>query len=110
MGNKIIWLIAVVNAAAFVTLWFWVVRRELYEKQKAVKAARCQLAAARQAYLRARDGPEEQDAGEIFIRSQSVYRQAAAFYNRARSRPWNIVPALVLGFNVEDNVKKPLGF
>ncbi len=110
MENKIVWLIALANAAAFVTLWFWVVRRELNAKQKAVKAANCQLSASKQAYLRARDGPEEQDAVEIFIRSQSVYRQSAALYNRARGRPWNIIPALILGFHAEDDGSGPLGF
>lgn len=98
MPNAIITFIAVVSTAALIALWFWVVRCELHEKEKAVEAARCQLAASRQQCLRARDGPEEAAAWDILMRSQSVLAQAEKRYNDALKKPWIAVPAWCLGF------------
>lgn len=98
MPNAIITFIAVVSTAALIALWFWVVRRELHEKEKAVDAARRQLAASRQHCLRARDGPEEAAAWDILMRSQSVLTQAEKRYNDALKKPWIAIPAWFLGF------------
>ena len=98
MTTIIACLVALVSTTAFVTLWFWVVRRELYAKQKAVDAARCQLTASRQQMIRLRDGPEAAQAKEILERSQSIYRQAVTLYHKTLRKPWNAVPAFFLGF------------
>lgn len=105
MSNAIITFIAVVSTAALITLWFWMIWRELREKEKAVDAARRQLAASRQQCLRARDGPEEAAAWDILSRSQSILAQAEKRYNDALKKPWNALPAWFFGFrkaNTED--------
>lgn len=98
MTTLIACLIALASTTAFVALWFWVVRRELYAKQKMVDAARRQLTASRQQIIRVRDGPEAAQAKEIQERSQSIYRQAVTLYNKALGKPWNAIPALFFGF------------
>ena len=105
MSNAIPIFIAVFSTAALIVLWFWVVRRELHEKKKAVEAARRQLAASRQHCLRERDGPEETAAWDILRRSQSILAQAEKRYNDALKKPWNALPAWFFGFrkaNTED--------
>ncbi|MEG2660965.1 MAG: hypothetical protein RR978_09670 [Oscillospiraceae bacterium] len=101
MATLVACLVAGVSTAAFIALWFWVVRRELCAKQKPVKAARCQFIASKQAYLRARDGPKEKQAKEIMERSERIYRQSAEFYNALVRKPWNVIPALFLGYQQE---------
>lgn len=98
--------ISIVSTIAFVMLWFWVVWRELYEKQKMVEAAKYQLIASLERCNRVRDGPEREEGEEILKRSQSIYRQSVGNYNKTLCKPWNIVPALFLGFrrkNEADN-------
>ena len=98
MTSGVAYFLAIVSTAAFVALWFWVARRELYARQKTVEAARRQLTASRQQVIRARDGPGAAQAKEIRERSQSIYRQAAALYNKTLRKPWNAVPAFFFGF------------
>ena len=45
MTTIIAYTVALVSTSAFIALWFWVARRELYAKQKTVDAAKCQLTA-----------------------------------------------------------------
>ncbi|MEG2222683.1 MAG: hypothetical protein RRY95_08155 [Oscillospiraceae bacterium] len=90
--------LAAISAAAFLALWFWVVRRELYAKQKAAHAARCQLIAGKQAYMRARDGPRERQAQAIMERSQRIYDQSIQLYNELLHKPWNRLPGRLMGF------------
>ncbi|MEG1779261.1 MAG: hypothetical protein RR263_04105, partial [Oscillospiraceae bacterium] len=92
-------LIAGISTAAFVALWFWVVRRELYAKQKPLAAARCQLVASKKCYMRARGSGEEEDiAREIMKRSEQVYTRSVQIYNDALHKPLNVIPAGFLGF------------
>ena len=98
MATAIACFIALFSTSALIALWFWVVRRELYARQKTVDAAKRQLAASRQQYARVRDGPGEKQAREILERCQSVYRQAVNIYNEALCKPWNAIPALFLGY------------
>ena len=103
MTTTIACLIAIATTTAFIALWFWVVRRELYEKRKMVDAASCQLIASREEYTRARDGPIGERAQEILKRSQSIYRQAVEIYNKTLRKPWNAVPAFFLGYRQKND-------
>lgn len=93
-------LIAGASTLAFVALWFWVVRQELHAKQKAEDSARCQLIASKQGYMRARNSPEEIQAQQILQRSEQVYNQSVQLYNEALHKPWNVVPAALMGFHI----------
>ncbi|WP_455615562.1 hypothetical protein [Eisenbergiella sp.] len=99
-------LIALLSTVAFVVQWFWVARRELYAKQKMVDAAKHQLTASRQQLIRARGDLGEKQAREILERSLSVYRQSVILYNKTLCKPWNIVPALVLGYRQKNEDEK----
>ncbi|MDO7788296.1 hypothetical protein [Desulforamulus aquiferis] len=73
--------IACFSTAAFIALWFWVVRKELKAKQNIIESARSQLAASRKQRLRAKDTPETEKAQEILDRSHDIYRQSVELYN-----------------------------
>ena len=87
-------LIAVVSTAAFLTLWFWDVRRILKSRMSTVESAAAQLSACRKG---AADGGTRESA-EILARSESIYRQAAELYNRTFSKPWIYLPGWLLGY------------
>lgn len=97
----IAYLVAGASMAALITLWFWIVRQELCAKQKAAKAAKCQLIASKQEYLRARDGSNETQAHEILERSERVYKQSIQLYQKSLRKPWNLLPGALMGFGKE---------
>lgn len=97
--TTIAWSIAFFSTAAFVALWFRVVRKELTAKQNMVESAKSQIAASRRQRLRARDIPEKEKAQEILDKSYDIYRHSAELYNDTMQKPWNAVPALFLGFH-----------
>lgn len=103
MQTAIPYLIAIFSTTAFIVLWFWVVRKELYEKKKMVEAAKCQLTASEEQCVRVRDDPKRNEAQEILKRSQSIYRQAVDIYNKTLHKPWNAVPAFFLGYRRKDD-------
>lgn len=90
--------IAFFSTAAFIALWFGVVRKELTAKQNMVESAKAQLIASRTQLLRARDAPEMQKAQEILDRSLDIYRQSLELYNDTLQKPRNAVLAFFLGF------------
>lgn len=90
--------ISIISTSAFITLWFWVANKELREKRNMVEAAICQLSASKEKYCCAKNGLEKSDAQEIFKRSQNICRQSVVIYNKTLIKPYNIVPALFLGF------------
>ena len=102
MNAWVAYTIAIVSTAAFIALWFWVVKKELYAKKNMVEAAQCQLITSRNAYERDRDGPNCKETKEILARSQSVYRQAVHIYNNTLRKPYNAIPALFLGLRRKD--------
>ncbi len=101
-GDRLnIWVaytVAAVSTTAFIILWFFVVRKELYAKQSMVEAAQCQLTACLEEYTHPKDGHEQAKVQEILKRSQSVYRQTVNIYNRTLRRPWNAIPAFFFGY------------
>lgn len=104
MGTCIACTIATISTIAFMVLWFWVVRKELYAKENMVAAVQYQLTASRETYDRVRDGPEGEKAMEIFKRSQSIYKQAVEIYNKTLHKPFNAIPALLLGFRQKERM------
>ncbi|MEG0924671.1 MAG: hypothetical protein RR313_07695 [Anaerovoracaceae bacterium] len=89
-------LLVGVSTVALVVLWFWVVRRELLEKQKIVEISKSQLVTSKQEYMRVRGEPSENKVREILDRSQSVYDQSVEIYNKILRKPWNMIPAFFL--------------
>jgi hypothetical protein len=94
----IAWVTSTISTAAFLLLWFWVVRRELRGRKDTVNSARSQLAVSRKKHMKARDGPEEMDAQCILERSRDIYRQSVALYNQTLQKPWNRIPGFLMGF------------
>ena len=100
MPTIIPYLIAGVSTTAFLTLWFWVVRRELLAKQNMVQNAEEQLLACRKNYLQSKDGVGEMDAENILIRSQDIYVQSITLHNQTLRKPWNLIPGYIMGFHI----------
>lgn len=108
MNTWIAYTIAIVSTAAFIALWFGVVKKELHAKENMVAAARHQLIASREVYERERDGPNAEMAKGVLERSQSIYRQAVNIYNETLRKPYNAVPALFFGLrrkNADDTME-----
>ena len=91
-------IVVVFSTICFASLWFWVVHRELHAKKKTVDASRYQLTASRQQFMRARDGPDRKAAEELLTRSNDIYHQSLELYNDALHKPWNYLPAIIMGF------------
>jgi hypothetical protein len=89
---------AAISTAAFFTLWFWVVQRELRAKKDTVNSALSQLSSCRKKHVLAKNGPAEDEAQCILTRSRDIYLQAVTLYNQALQKPWNRVPGYLLGF------------
>ena len=95
MPPWIAWLIAAVSTAAFVSLWFWEVRRVLNDRKSIVDSAAGQLTSFRR---RAEGMPCDKEFTQVLHRSESIYYQAVPNYNRTISRPWVYLPARRMGF------------
>lgn len=101
----IAFMAASISAAAFLTLWFWVVYRELRFRKDTVKSAESQLAACRKKHMQARDGSEAQDTQCILARSRDIYRQSVTLYNQTLLKPSNRTPGFLMGFRQIKEVK-----
>lgn len=95
MSGCIPWAIAAVSTAAFLVLWMWEVKRLLLTQKSMTDSAAAQLSTCRQ---RAIQDPCDPEAAQILQRSESIYRQAVDYYNRALSRPLICLPGRLLGF------------
>ena len=89
-------LIAVVSIALCLFLWFRDVRRIMQERKNTVESAAGQLAAYRERVSKARGDP---DATAVLARSEDIYRQAVNIYNQTLRKPWNYLPARLMGFH-----------
>ncbi len=87
-----------ISIALFSVLWFWIVHRELRNKRDTVKSAAAQLAACRKKHLQTMDSSEEGDVKSILSRSLDIYRQSITLYNHTLMKPWNRIPAFLMGF------------
>lgn len=88
-------LIAIVSTLAFLFLWFHDVRRIMRERASTVESARKQLVACRE---RARKAQRDPAYAAVIERSENIYRQAVTIYNKALKKPWNYLPAHLMGF------------
>ena len=100
MVSRMIALVAVVSTAAFLFLWFRDVRRIMRERKSTVESARSQLSFFRGKAHKAQDDP---DAAAVLQRSESIYRQAVEHYHQALRKPWNRLPATLMGFRMIQN-------
>ena len=91
-----IYLIAITSTVGCFILWFRDVRRIMRERKSTVESAGGQLVACREKALRARGDPE---AVAVLERSENIYRQAVDIYNRTLRKPWNYLPARLMGFH-----------
>lgn len=91
-------LTVIISTASFLVLWFWVVHRELVAKTDTVNSAASQLAACRKNHMQTMGSSEEQAVKSILFRSLDIYRQSVILYNQALLKPWNLLPAFLMGF------------
>ena len=95
MSSWIAWIIALVCAVAFVALWFREAHHVLRTRKSTVESAAGQLAVCRE---KAVNGNADPDTAAILERSENIYRQAVILYNDAVGKPWNSLPAMLMGF------------
>ena len=100
MASWMIALVAVVSTTVCLFLWFRDVRRIMRERKSTVDSAKAQLDVFREKAHKARDDP---DAAAVLQRSESIYRQAVEHYNQALRKPWNCLPAALMGFRTIQN-------
>jgi len=96
MGGWIIGLVAVVSSAICLFLWFRDVRRVMTERKSTVESAIGQLSSCRSKAASAKDDPQ---AAAVYERSKKIYRQAVSIYNQTLCKPWNYLPARLMGFH-----------
>lgn len=96
MAPWLISLIAVVSIALCLFLWFRDVRRIMQERKSTVESAAGNLAAYQEKMRRVRNDP---DAAAVLARSEDIYRLAVDIYNRTLQKPWNCLPAHLMGYH-----------
>jgi len=96
MGIRVVELVAIVSTAVCIFLWFREVRRIMTERKNTVESAASQLAVHRGKALKARN---DVVAAAVFARSERIYRQAVDLYNQTLRKPWNYLPARLMGFS-----------
>ena len=90
------WLIAITSMVAFLYLWLRDVRQIMQHRKNTVECAAGQLEVCREKALHAQDDP---DTAAVLARSESIYRQSVDIYNRSLKKPFNYIPALLMGFH-----------
>lgn len=104
MTEKIAWLLVFISFAALVSLWFYIVKKELSKKLSAVETAAEQFNAAKIKLKKANDNLTSCPAQEIFIRSRNIYQQTISLYNRSLNKPLYKIPAFFLRFSKKNNI------
>lgn len=94
----IVWLITGSCLAGFITVWFVTVHKELAEKRRNLASLREQLLMHKEASALSRDAPENELAAKMLETNCRVYREAVKNYNRLLKKPWNCLPAFLMGF------------
>jgi len=87
------WLIALVSSSLCVFLWFHEVRRVMLERCGTVKSAARQAALCRK---KAAGGDAASKA--VLQRTEDIYQQSLELYRQTRQKPWNRLPAALMGF------------
>lgn len=104
MSSYIAWMIALISTAAFVSLWFRDVRRIMRERASTVESAAGHLMEYQEKARKARGDPE---AEAVLERSKTICQQAVNLYNRELQKPWNRLPAQLMGFHRIQNMERP---
>ena len=89
-------LLALGSTALCLFLWFREVRRIMRERKSTVDSAGIQLSVYTEKSLGAHGDPE---AAAVLARSERIYHQAVEIYNQTLERPWNYLPAHLMGFH-----------
>ncbi|MEG1578056.1 MAG: hypothetical protein RRY64_03790 [Oscillospiraceae bacterium] len=95
--------IAIISTAAFVVLWFSVVRNELKRGRNMVESAKIQVMSCHKKCVQDGGDGEDTAARVVLLRSEDIYRQSVALYHRALKKPWNFIPGRLMGFHPVDN-------
>ena len=98
MASWLITLIAFVSTGLCIFLWFRDVRRVMRERKSTVESAGGQLAAC---WNRARKTHDDPECAAICERSKDIYRQALTLYNQTMHKPFNFLPAYLMGFRIK---------
>lgn len=93
------WFIAGVCVQAFIILWFTVSYRELSAKRKSLMAIDEQVQIHRRLYMQERGGENDAMALKMLENKLMVYREVEKSYNNLLKKPWNRIPAYILGFH-----------
>lgn len=96
MAPWLVSLIAAVSVALCLFLWFRDVRRIMRERKSTVESAAGHLTQYQEKARKAQGAPE---AAAIFERSEKIYQQAVDIYNRTLQKPWNYLPARLMGYH-----------
>ena len=94
-----LWMVCAIALASITIclfLWFRDVRRIMRERSSMVESAAGQLASFRKKASETRCDPE---LTKVLIRSESIYNQSVDLYHQALNRPWNWIPARLMGFH-----------
>jgi hypothetical protein len=106
LSTFVVFFIAGLSAAGFVTIWFTTVHKELSVKRNSLTDLEDQLRLHKLLSSQARYGPDEQSAVNIMETSRMLCREASKSYNRILNKPMNRIPALLMGFRIVDEEYK----
>lgn len=98
----IAWTLALISTGICLFLWFRDVRRVLRQQYSIVESAEGQLRYSR-AKVRQCRNPENE---EVFLRSENIYRQAAAEFDRLLRKPGIYLPARLMGYHSLGNMQE----
>ncbi|MBR5329498.1 MAG: hypothetical protein IKV45_04750 [Firmicutes bacterium] len=95
MITWMIGIVAIISTVICLFLWFRDVRRIMRDRKSTVESAAGQLKACRE---RACCNEQDLSAAEVLARSESIYQQAVAIYDRTLRKPGILLPAFLMGF------------
>lgn len=100
MTETIAIVIAVLCAAAFLSLWFTVSYQILSNKYKEVEAAAEQIKVHYDLYRQKIEGPNAEVARRMLDTSRLIYRQSQNNYNKVYKRLIYHFPGYLMGFRL----------
>lgn len=100
MTVMIAFVIAILCAAAFLSLWFTVSYRTLSSKYREVEAAAEQIRMHYDLYRQKRNSPNEETAKRMLDTSRMIYRESQNNYNQVYKKLFYHVPGFLMGFRL----------
>lgn len=95
LSSWLAWLVAAAAVVGCLLFWFRDVRRVMRERKSTVESAAGQLSICWENAGRAKD---DRERAAVLERSENIYRQAVELYNQTLQKPWNYLPAILMGF------------